>query len=119
MTKFNKSMKDDEFLFMLETLDDYDLITAMHEIVPDVKIEDTDILVDSLRDDIPTLLDYQSNLDENITDYKFIETGIYYDQIAIADTVFDLFDDLDWLWYKDRLIEWFNNDNNLKELLNR
>lgn len=111
MAEFNKNMKDDEFLTMLETLDDYDLIIAMYEVSPEYTIEDTNTLVDSLMDDIPTLLDYQSSLDENITDYKFIKTGIYYNQIAIADTVFELFDDIDWLWYKDRLIEWFNNND--------
>ena len=114
MTKFNKSMTDVEFLTMLETLDDYDLLTAMHEVTPQYTIECTDTLVDSLMDDIPTLLDYQSKLNENITNYKYIEIGIYYDQIAIADTVFELFDDLDWLWYKDRLIEWFNDEDKLK-----
>ena len=116
MKTFNKNMTNDEFLLMLETLDYYDLIEAMYEVAPDYTIEDTDMLVNSLMDDIPTLLDYQSNLDEIITDYKFIKTGIYYNQIAIADTVFDLFDDLDWLWYKDRLIEWFNDEDKLKEL---
>lgn len=110
MTKFNKSMTDEEFLTMLENVNDYDLITAMQEVAPELKIEDTDVLVDSLQDDIPTLLDYQSNLDEIITNYKFIKTGIYYYELTVADTVFELLDDSDWLWYKDELIEWFNTN---------
>lgn len=110
MKKFNKTMTDGKFLTMLENMDDYDLITAMHEIAPELNIEDTDTLVDSLRDDIPLLLDYQSNLHETITDYKFIKTGIYYYEITVDDTVFYLLDTPDWLWYKDELIEWFNTN---------
>lgn len=111
MTKLNKNMTNEKFLTMLENMDDYDLLRAMQEVAPEMTIEDTNSFVATLLDDIPTLLDYQSSLDENITDYKFIKTGIYYNQIAIADTVFELFDDIDWLWYKDRLIEWFNNND--------
>lgn len=110
MTEFNKNMTDEKFLNMLENIDDYDLIEAMHEVAPELNIEETDMLVDSLQDDIPTLLDYQSNLDEVITDYRFIKTGTYYYEITVADTVFELLDDSDWLWYKDELIEWFNTN---------
>lgn len=110
MTKLNKNMTDGKFLIMLENMDDYDLIEAMQEVAPELNIEETDMLLDSLQDDIPTLLDYQSNLDEVITDYKFIKTGTYYYEITVSDTVFELLADLDWLSYKDELIEWFNTN---------
>lgn len=112
MKKFNKTMEDGKFLVMLENMDNYDLLIAINEVAPDLNIEDTDTLVESLRDDIPVLLDYQSNLDEPITDYKFIKTGIYYYELTVANTVFELLDGSDWLWYKDELIEYFNNNNN-------
>lgn len=104
MIKFKNNLSDEEFLTMLDLLDEDYLITLMHKVDSDFTIQETATFVDNLRDDIPTLLDYQSNLNENITNYKYIKTGIYYYQTSVADSVFELFTNSDWLFYKDALI---------------
>ena len=107
MLKFNKNMTDYEFLTMLDLLYEGDLIIAMGTVAPEMTIEETDDFVYNSTDDIPLLLKYQSILNETITDYKYIKTGLYYNQTAVADNVFDLFSNSDWLSYKEELIEYF------------
>lgn len=104
MIKLKKNLSDEEFLTMLDLLDEDYLITLMHKVDSDFTIQETERFVDNLRDDIPTLLDYQKNLNETITNYKYIKTGIYYHQTSVADSVFELFTNSDWLFYKDALI---------------
>lgn len=108
MIKLNNNLSDYEFLTMLDLLDEGDLIIAMGTVAPEITIEETDNFVYNMMDDIPSLLKYQSILNETITDYKYIKTGLYYNQTSVADTVFELFSNSDWLSYKDELIEFFN-----------
>ena len=107
MIKFKKHLSKDDFLNMLKLVDDEYLAKAMDSVYSGYTIQETSTFVDSLQNDIPTLLEYQSNVDENITNYKYIKTGSYYKQTAIADTVFDLFDRVEWLFWKRELIEYF------------
>ena len=107
MLKLNNNLSDYEFLTMLDLLDEGDLIIAMGTVAPEITIEETNDFVYNMLDDISALLKYQTNLNETITDYKYIKTGLYYNQTSVSDTVFELFSNSDWLSYKDELIEYF------------
>ena len=116
MTKFNKTMTDDEFLQALHQLDTMELIEAFNEINDEdsYKIyyarEFIDMVSDS--DDIRILLELQRDLpDKNIYDYDYIITGPYYFQTDVSNDIFDLLNenfDNGWLEFKDELIEYFS-----------
>lgn len=110
MTKFKKNLSDEEYLTMLKLVDEDELALAMWS-VSGFAIQETKRFVDNLQDDIPLLLAHQCNLDEPITNYKYIKTGIYGKQITVSDSVFDLFSESGWLCYKDNLLKWFNSED--------
>lgn len=118
MTEFNKTMTDDEFLQELHQLDTMELMEAFNEINEgSYQIYESSDLIGMLScgDDIRYLLELQRNLpDKNLCDYDYILTGDYYVDTNASDDIFDLLDDdsnIDWLDFKDELIEYFIRDD--------
>lgn len=115
MTKFNKGMTDDEFLYELHRLNTTEVIEAFNEINEgSYEIHDASEFIGMLScgDDIRYLLELQRDLpDKNLYDYDYILTGTYDFETYASDDIFDLLDERfigGWLEFKDELIEYFN-----------
>lgn len=115
MTKFNKTMTDDEFLQELNLMDTNEVIEAFNQINDgSYEIHDASEFIGALAcsEDIRYLLELQSALPgKNLYDYDYILTGIYYSDTNASDDIFKLLDEMfdnGWLDFKDELIEYFN-----------
>lgn len=115
MTKFNKTMTDDEFLQELHLMDPTKVIEAFNEVnIGSYEINEAGELIGELSysEDIRYLLELQSALpDKILCDYDYILTGIYYNETNASDDIFELIEDTfkgGWLYFKDELIEYFS-----------